>query len=540
MRFFTYRPLTAAARLIPLWIMSFAAILCADPPGTLAQVAYHVIHVSVDGLRPDAITGLGPVSCPALHRLMIEGAFTLNARADCDYTNTLPNHTCQMTGRHVLGTDGHGVSFNSDTGGTIADAHGAYVAGAFDIAHDSGLFTALFCGKEKFAIFDRSWNGVNGAPDITGEDDGRDKIDRYMYLSDTPALVDSFISLMHASRPGYALLHLTDPDAAGHAYGWESPEYLESVIRMDAAIGMVIEAAESDPVLAGATAVIVTADHGGTGTDHSEASDPHNYTVPFLAWGPAIPAGADIYSLNPVSRLDPGAGRPPCNASVPPVRNGDAANLSGLLLGLPPVPGSTIGYTHDLDVTAVGPLPSVSIVFPPDGSQYGPDETVAIEVDASSSAGIAEVEFFADWRLIGEDDTPPYELLWDELPLGTREIAARAKDGSGYAATDMIMIEIVSATYSEPAGISRRSDPYVYPNPSGGSPKLYMDIDLPGPLKISLFDAAGRLVGKRTGYFRSSGRYMLELETGSFPSGVYFFRASSGGGTRCGKFVLIR
>jgi hypothetical protein len=40
----------------------------------------HVIGISIDGLNPRAIEELGKSRTPAFHRLMREGAFTLNAR----------------------------------------------------------------------------------------------------------------------------------------------------------------------------------------------------------------------------------------------------------------------------------------------------------------------------------------------------------------------------------------------------------------------------------------------------------------------------
>ena len=42
----------------------------------------HVIVISCDGMRPDAIAQLGEKGLPNLHRLIKEGAYTGNARTD--------------------------------------------------------------------------------------------------------------------------------------------------------------------------------------------------------------------------------------------------------------------------------------------------------------------------------------------------------------------------------------------------------------------------------------------------------------------------
>jgi hypothetical protein len=320
-----------------------------------------VIHISMDGLRPDVIPALGPTNLPNFYRLRTEGAFTDNARSDYDYTDTLPNHTSQLTGRAVLGAEGHNWAENVDPAPeqTLATNRGFYVAGVYDVAHDNGLRTGLYASKSKFSLFDTSWNEVNGAPDLTGPDDGRDKIDVYLYDSDSTVLQGGMIASMTEQPFHYVFLHLRDPDATGHGSGWiitpASSAYCATVEAMDTCLGRIFDLIDTNSQLRGRTAIILTADHGGEGTDHGDPTIPADYTVPFYVWGPGVMAGADLYLLNPGNRLDPGTNRPTYSEPVQPIRNGDAANVALKLLHLDPVPGSTIGAAQDLALTVQPP-----------------------------------------------------------------------------------------------------------------------------------------------------------------------------------------
>ena len=336
---------------------------CVEQLESRTLLSSYVIHISVDGLRPDAITTLGAADAPNFYRLRNEGAFTDNARADYDVTETLPNHTTQLTARPVLGTNGHSVSFNSDPGTTIHQSKGAYVPSVFDVVSDNGLRTGLYASKDKFAFFDRSWNEVNGALDTIGVDNGRDKIDQYTFNDSSQLLTGEFVADMSAEPFHYSLLHWRDPDTAGHASGWMSTAYLNAVKAMDGLLGQVLSLVTTNPTLAGKTNIVLTADHGGVGTGHGDEWLPEVYTLPFHAWGPDVTAGADLYQLNPASRTNPGTSRLDSSVDPQPIRHGDAANLALDLLGLGPVPTSLFNVQQDLSVRA----PMASLIEPQDG-----------------------------------------------------------------------------------------------------------------------------------------------------------------------------
>lgn len=346
-----------------LMCLSLAAALGCSAPVAPAEMgknaagkapgaAQHVVLVSVDGLRPDAITTLGEAGAPAFHRLMKEGAFTLNARTDYDFTVTLPNHACMVTGRPVEGEAGHKYSENSAPTQSLHDLKGSYVASAFDVAHDHGLRTAIFASKPKFVVYTMSYDAARGAADATGPDNGKAKIDAEEVSNyNDPATLSATLRELADGRANFVFVHFADTDKTGHTDTWDlakdSP-YMKAVAKADAAVGKIMEAIAADKALADSTVLLVTTDHGGTGNNHKDAKDPLNYTIPFFAWGTGVAKGANLYELNAASRKDPGEERVAYDAAAQPIRNGDAANLALKLLGLPAVPGSTIGAKQDL------------------------------------------------------------------------------------------------------------------------------------------------------------------------------------------------
>lgn len=311
----------------------------------------HVVAISIDGLRSDALTRLGASGAPNLHRLLREGAGTLDARNLAEVTITLPNHTAMITGRPATAPGGHGIDVNDDRGGTVHDRAGEYVESVFDVVHDAGGSTALLVTKSKFDLFDRSWNAANGAPDRVGADDGTDKIDRYLRSSPGKVVDDLTAAVRAGDLATFTFLHLKNPDSAGHRSGWMTRSYLGAVRRADALVGRVLDVIAASPDRSSDTVVILTADHGGWKDDHSDIRRLANARVPFAAWGAGVAQGADLYELNAGSRTRPGSGIPGYG-DPPPVRNAELANLALDLLGLPPVTGSVFDARQDLVVSA--------------------------------------------------------------------------------------------------------------------------------------------------------------------------------------------
>ncbi len=329
----------------------------------------HVIHISVDGLSGSLLEELlaGDVvgDYANFQRFVDEGATTFQARTDFTRTNTLPNHVSMVTGRPVQRPRGqpdtvhHGWTDNDDPGSneTLHDDGNPnvdYIASSFDVVHDHGLSTGFFASKSKFVLFEQSYDAAAGAPDVTGVDDGKDKLD--VYVEDSAIQAD-FLAQMAAQEFDYVFLHYRDPDGAGHDGGWGSAQWDDAVRLVDGWLGEVFALVEGSPGLAGSTVIFLSADHGGEGTSHSDADEVANYTIPFFAWGVGVTPGADLYDLNPTTRADPGTGRPDYNAPLQPIRNGDGGNLALALLGLPPIPGSTINVAQDL---VLGTQPAVA------------------------------------------------------------------------------------------------------------------------------------------------------------------------------------
>lgn len=308
-----------------------------------------VLIISIDGLRSDALLAVDPEEIPHFQRLL-DGASTLNARTDPDYTVTMPNHTGMVTGRTTKGPDGHGWSSNDPKEGDHIEEHrGTPVANAFRSARAAGVGSSAFVTKKKFRLFPWTWN----------DDEADPAIDRFVlhHKESDPVLEELRAHLVaRQNERDLIFVHLHDLDTRGHADGWnmtsDSP-YLQTLFDVDAKLGQLLATIDEHPALAASTAIVLTADHGGGVpylNHHGQGLQWVNYVIPFLVWTSDGQAEGDLYLLNPQARRDPSIEMPLADAWPPPVRNLDAANLALGLLGLPPLEGSNVNAGQELAI----------------------------------------------------------------------------------------------------------------------------------------------------------------------------------------------
>ena len=232
------------------------------------SVTRHVVLVSVDGLRPDAIEAFGATT---LQRLVREGSYTL-AASTITPSKTLPSHTSMLTGQPP---DRHHVVWNN-----VATARFDVVETptVFSVARSRGYSTAAFFSKSKFHPLQRP--GTLDYSQAPGGWFGRWSSNR---------TVTDIEAHLQTSHPNVLFVHFSDPDGAGHDFGWMSAAYGRAVKSTDAAVARLLAAAER-AYGAQNFSVIVTADHGGHGRNHGSA-DPEDVTIPWIAWGRGVEPG---------------------------------------------------------------------------------------------------------------------------------------------------------------------------------------------------------------------------------------------------------
>ncbi|MCV6628170.1 MAG: alkaline phosphatase family protein [Cellvibrionaceae bacterium] len=260
-------------------LIGLASILAAS----VVAAQPSVVVIGVDGM---GASGFDRADTPVMNKLLSQGWFSDNARVVFK-TSSGPNWASLLSG---LGPEQHGVLDNAWRPGkspippTVSNQIGGfltimdYAANAYPKRPRSAIYgwsefdyllgTAPM-SKQYFAA-----SGDNAAEKMAAEIEVTKKTGRAAAaaLKQSPALLFVQFDMV---------------DHALHTFGVDSAEYLQSITRVDTAIGEIItELSDEDTV-------IITADHGGKATQHG------GYTVdeqevPMIISGPRTRGGKRI------------------------------------------------------------------------------------------------------------------------------------------------------------------------------------------------------------------------------------------------------
>jgi predicted AlkP superfamily pyrophosphatase or phosphodiesterase len=216
-----------------------------------------VVIVSIDGLRPDALSRCDAVNIQAL---AARGAYTWDARTIMP-SNTLPAHVSMLS---AYPPEVHRILWDD-----YRPARGRIsVPTLFTAVRATGLRSVMVVGKSKFDHFKDT--GV---------------VDTYVL-----AQSDDEVAWRAAAeaQSGFNLMfvHFPDVDLSGHSRSWMSTTYMERVVHADQAVGHLLSA------LPWWTSVILTSDHGGGSRANNHGSaDPIDMTIPWVVSGPGTLRG---------------------------------------------------------------------------------------------------------------------------------------------------------------------------------------------------------------------------------------------------------
>lgn len=234
----------------------------------------HVIVISFDQGGGQEIKKAD--NMPTFHEMVEQGAVDWKAYTIVP-SITLPSHTSMLTG---VGIQAHQITWNNyqPKRGVVT------VPTIFSLAHEQGLTTAMYVGKEKFKHLILP-----------------DSVDHFEVSGDAKQVAIRWARNWPDKKYNLSFLHFADIDAKGHAHGLHSAEWIQALADTDEALKTVRDAVVQSG-LQERTVIILTADHGGHNVEGKDgkmygahgSSMPEDVEIPWVAWGHGVKPGFEI------------------------------------------------------------------------------------------------------------------------------------------------------------------------------------------------------------------------------------------------------
>jgi hypothetical protein len=247
-----------------------------------------------------------------------------------------------------------------------------------------------------------------------------------------------------------------------------------------------------------------------------------------------------------------------------PTRSAAPAALLALLLHVPPAQATPSHFTECVEPTAA----SASIIFPETATldldaQLHEGDEVAVFTPEGICAGVGVWSGDALALAVWEDDPLTDEVdgftrgqdlafrLWksgSSREIGDAEALSVEFDSSysvegGYAHDAVFVVSSMRAefpTRAEESGGLAFTLHQNYPNPFSRNTTIRYELSEPGPVRLELFDLAGRSVRTLVDEVLPAGAHTTALDGEGLAAGSYIYRIASEAGTDHHRLTLIR
>ncbi len=262
--------------------------------------------------------GVAPAAAPQVNRVVLIGVDGLGARwipwGDMPTLSSLRANGLYATGRCLFPTSS-GINWPGILHGTIAELHGFRDnSGKPEVEpwrDREGNTPCVFSEvrrqyPEAFTASIYDWAPISRMHNTNAVSRvivyrQKNWADHAEHLALDAKMVDDFAKILERD-PKLVFLYQHSVDHAGHTYGWGSPEQTNACRHVDAQLARVVailkkRGMEKD------TAIVLTADHGGSGKKHGMAVL-DCFEIPFIVWSPAHPKNDGWRLREPVVNAD--------------------------------------------------------------------------------------------------------------------------------------------------------------------------------------------------------------------------------------------
>ncbi len=234
-------------------VLTVCVAICMVLSGASAKdKAAHVFLIGLDGWGAYSVE---KADMPNIKALMADGAYTLQKRTVLP-SSSAPNWASMFMG---AGTELHGYaewgSQKPDLPSRVVLKNNIFPT-VFQIVRDARPDAEIGCIYE--------WDGIKYLVDTLSMNYHAQVPDALAHPERTSKMAADYIK---AKKPNLAAFIYDNPDHVGHAAGHDTPEYYKVLTELDGYVGEII-AAIKEAGIYDDSIIIVTSDHGGTGTGH--------------------------------------------------------------------------------------------------------------------------------------------------------------------------------------------------------------------------------------------------------------------------------